>query len=55
MPDAETKYRAGALALTALAPGVTPFVNGRVGIGWKSEAGTLRETTRYPDPPATTA
>jgi hypothetical protein len=38
-PDAETKYRAGALAVTALAPGVAPWVSGRVGIGWQSEAG----------------
>lgn len=36
---ASDSYRRGALALATLAPGVSPFVSGRVGLGWQSEAG----------------
>ena len=51
--DADAKYRAGALAIAALGPGVTPFVGARVGVGWESEAGltytgrTLRIDARH--------
>lgn len=38
-PNADAKYRTGALAIAALGPGVTPFVSGRVGVGWSNEAG----------------
>ncbi|RYE92531.1 MAG: hypothetical protein EOO75_06475 [Myxococcales bacterium] len=38
-PSAAADYRRAALVVAALAPGVSPFVGARVGLGWQSEAG----------------
>lgn len=38
-PSSADDYRKGALVVAALAPGVSPFVAARVGLGWQSEGG----------------
>lgn len=37
--DSTERYRKGALAITAVSPGLSPFLSGRVGLGGNNEAG----------------